>query len=87
MPASGQSRRFGLLSITSALPRTPDVSRFGRHFAFVPKAAMALYTDGQCSGRNAVLTIRNERYLAEDRKPKSNVLQPDLLSGFPPLRP
>ena len=36
MPASGQSRRFGLLSITSALPRTPDVSRFGRHFAFVP---------------------------------------------------
>jgi hypothetical protein len=41
MTASGQSRRFDLLSIKSALPRTSDVSGRGRHFAFVPIADLA----------------------------------------------
>jgi len=39
--ALSQSRRFDLLSVTSALPRTSDVSGRGRHFAFVPLADIA----------------------------------------------
>jgi enamine deaminase RidA (YjgF/YER057c/UK114 family) len=41
MSALGQSRRFDLLSIKSALPRTSDVSGRGRHFAFVPTGDLA----------------------------------------------
>jgi hypothetical protein len=35
----GQTRRFDLLSITSDLPSTSDVSGPGRHFAFGPLSA------------------------------------------------
>src|SRR5882757_6945505 len=38
MSAVGQSRRFDLLSVTSALPRTSDVSGPGRHFEYGPLA-------------------------------------------------
>jgi hypothetical protein len=36
MSRLGQKRRFDLLTITSGLPRTSDVSGPGRHFAIVP---------------------------------------------------
>ena len=38
MTAWGQACRFELLTITSGLPRTSDVSGPGRHFGFGPKA-------------------------------------------------
>ena len=34
----GQSRRFDLLTFTSGLRPTPDISGPGRHFALGPKA-------------------------------------------------
>ena len=37
----GHSRRFGLLSVTSGLPQTADITRPGWHFAFVPLAAVS----------------------------------------------
>ena len=37
MSASGQSRRFNFLSITSGLPQRADISGRGRYFAFVPQ--------------------------------------------------
>jgi hypothetical protein len=41
MSEMGQTRRFDLLSITSALPPTSDVSRTSQYFAFVPNSDIA----------------------------------------------
>jgi hypothetical protein len=41
MSALGHSLRFDLLSITSDMPSTSDVSGPARHFAKVPKADIA----------------------------------------------
>ena len=40
MSASGQTRQFDLLSVTSGLHPTADISGRGQHFAFVPNADM-----------------------------------------------
>jgi hypothetical protein len=41
MSASGQTRQFRDVSDMSGLPPTSDVSRPGRHFAFVPEGDIA----------------------------------------------
>ena len=41
MSALGQTRRFGLLTLTSGLTPTSDISRLSRHFAFVPLPEVA----------------------------------------------
>jgi hypothetical protein len=62
--ALGRSRRFGLLSITSAPPRTTDVSRPGRHFAFVPQTDMATRRS-RCIRSPALLRLEVERPLSQ----------------------
>ena len=42
MSQMGQSRRFDVLSVTSALPQIADISGPGRYFAFVPIADMGI---------------------------------------------
>jgi hypothetical protein len=71
MPKSGrrpqhQSRRFDLLSITSALPRTTDVSGLGRHFAFVPNADIStlLWSGGDI----AALTHQSPAVVGEGKR-------------------
>ena len=65
MSASGQSRQFDLLSVTSALPRTSDVSGSGRHFAFVPSTddvrsqSPQLFLTPQQTSRTRSLTFMN----------------------------